>query len=392
MTAARTDPAATGRADDPLLAQSLSSGIAGTALVSVERSLAGEQAWPQAHTQIAAAARYPLVATPQAGLYYGAPAIGFLLACAQADGTPRYPAAVGHITAIITTIAEQRLSAAAERIAGGNPADFAEYDLFYGLTGIAVLLMLQDPGSDLLRRVLDYLIGLTRPRPDELPGWWVSHDPDHAQATPGGHANFGMAHGAAGLLAVLSAAARRDVLTDGQHDAIRYLCDWFTRWQQDGPAGPWWPHWVTGAELAAGRPVRHAPTRASWCYGTPGISRALQQAAIALGDSALQQHAEQALAACLADPSQLQPACESSGLCHGIAGVYQTAWRVARDAATPLIAPHLPHLTGQLRVRAAHNAGPASLLNGTSGLTLALRTASSGQPPISGWDTCLLIS
>jgi hypothetical protein len=92
-----------------LLAQSLAKGAAGTALAGIELSLAGDQPWQQAHAQITAATIQPVIASPQAGLFYGAPAISFILHCAQADGIPRYRTAAGTIDAHVRTLAGQRL-------------------------------------------------------------------------------------------------------------------------------------------------------------------------------------------------------------------------------------------------------------------------------------------
>jgi hypothetical protein len=60
------------------------------------------------------------------------------------------------------------------------------------------------PGSDDLGDLLRYVVRLTEPRRHDgplPPGWWVDHDPDPVLPSPGGHANAGTAHGAAGLLA-----------------------------------------------------------------------------------------------------------------------------------------------------------------------------------------------
>ena len=97
------------------------------------------------------------------------------------------------------------------------------------------------------------------------------------------------------------------------------LCDWYDRWAQDTPDGRWWPEWLTLSDLRAGRPSQRGPGRPSWCYGTPGIARALQLAAIATADPARQAAAEQALAASLA-PQHLARL-TGPGLCHGLAGL-----------------------------------------------------------------------
>lgn len=197
--------------------------------------------------------------------------------------------------------------------------------------------MRHQPDSDELDRILRYVVALTtlQCRQDgiALPGWWVTHDPDKILPTPGGHLNFGMAHGAAGLLAFLAVATLAGHVVEGQHDAITVLTGWFDQRRQDGPDGPWWPPWLTRAELRAGRPTQTRPGQVSWCYGTVGIGRALQLAAHATGDARRHDAAEDALAASLTE-TQLDRITEP-GRCHGIAGVYQTIFRAAREARTP---------------------------------------------------------
>lgn len=372
-------------------AQSLADGAAGTALLHIERAHSGSQSWGTAHAWIEAATRGPISADDQAGLYYGAPAISFILHAARADRSDRYRTAISAIDNHVIRLAKRRLSAATARIERGEPARFAEYDLFYGLTGIAALLLHRNPDADVLRPILHYLVRLTVPGGDGLPGWWVGHDPGLASPTPGGHANFGMAHGITGVLALLSSALREGVAVDGQVDAIKRICAWLGQWRQDSPTGPWWPQWITRAELDTGRLQQPRPLRPSWCYGTPGIARALQLAAIALKDVPLQQYAEHAMAAALIDPAQLRHLTEP-GLCHGVAGVYQTAWRAARDALTPAIATCLPALAHRLHQHAAATHSGSGLLNGATGLALAMHTRAYDTPPHSGWDTCLLIA
>jgi hypothetical protein len=379
------------KSQHPLMAQSLAKGAAGNALLAIERALSGEGSWRDAHAQITAAVSQPVIASVQAGLFHGAPAISFMLSCAQADGSRRYHAASKRIDSQVIKLTDRRLLAAEARLGSALATAFAEYDLFYGLTGIGALLLRQAPGSATLGRILTYLVRLSLPRADGLPGWWVTHDPDPSLPTPGGHANTGMAHGL-GFLSLLAMAARAGVTVEGHHDAMDTICDWLDRWQQEDSAGPWWPRWIGREALASGHPEPPGPARASWCYGTPGISRAIQQAAIALGDTARQQQAEQALACCLSDAAQIE-LIAGSGLCHGIAGVYQTAWRAARDALTPAIAMRLPALSDILLHREPPVTSLAGFLDGATGLSLARRTAASpARPPASGWDACLLIT
>jgi hypothetical protein len=296
-------------------------------------------------------------------------------------------------------LARRRLGTAATRVDQGEPAAFAEYDLFYGLTGIGALLLRRQTDSDELAGILRYVIALvTQPHQEggvELPGWWVAHDPDEILPTPGGHANFGMAHGGAGLLAFLALAALRGRVVDGQREAIAVLTQWFDRWRQDGPEGPWWPQWITREELRTGCPAHTGSGRVSWCYGTVGIARAQQLASLATDDVRRQEAAEDALAASVADP-QLSRITEP-GLCHGIAGVYQTAYRASLDARGPALARRLPALADRLAAHARSlgdedgvPADASGLLTGRAGVDLALETARRSAPPHTGWDACLL--
>jgi hypothetical protein len=377
-------------------AQSLAEGAAGVALLHVERAHGGLGSWRTAHTWVTAATAVEISAADDTGLYFGAPAISFVLHAAGADGTARYAAAVAEMDAHVAALTHRRVDLALARIDRGERPAFAEYDLFRGLTGIGAHLLRHDPGGDALGRVLAYLVRLAEPlRADgrTLPGWWTFHDPhvEDSPGFPGGHANLGIAHGIGGPLALLAQALRRGITVGGHADAVARICAWLDAWRQDAEAGPWWPQWVTHADLRAGRPSQTGPARPSWCYGTPGLARAQQLAGIATGDAGRRRMAEHALAGCVSDPAQLARI-SGTGLCHGWAGLHQTVYRAARDALTPVLGVRLPHLT-DLLTRHAHtgHGRDTGLLDGDAGLALAMHAAACPAPPISGWDACLLI-
>ncbi|WP_150244693.1 lanthionine synthetase C family protein [Nocardiopsis quinghaiensis] len=379
----------TGTATTDGQTQSLAKGAIGTALLHIERAHTGTGDWPTAHARVRDAASAPIIATSDACLYFGAPALAFLLHAAEADGVPRYATARTRIDTAVTALAHRRLDRAHARIDRAEPAAFAEYDLLHGLTGIGAHLLHHDPDDDALGRVLAYLVRLTEPLHvdgHKLPGWWVHHDPQRGASGPfrGGHANLGLAHGITGPLALLAQALRRQIEVDGQHEAIDTICTWLDRWRHPGEAGAWWPQWIR----FDGRTDQTGPLRPSWCYGTPGLARAQQLAAIATGNTARQRMAETALADCLADPNQLARVHEP-GLCHGWAGLYQTATRAASDALTPAISTHLPFLLDQLTQEKDDTEG---FLDGHAGTALTLDTAERGAPPVTEWDACLLIN
>ncbi|MGW3351749.1 lanthionine synthetase C family protein [Nonomuraea rubra] len=373
--------------------QSLSRGAAGIALLHIERAATGHADWDTAHAWLRSAASAPLALGPQASLLFGAPALAFVLhGTATAPGG--YERALGALDRHVALLVRQRLDQAHARIDRGTPPSLAEFDLFRGLTGLGAHLMRRHPGSDLLADVLAYLVRLTQPLGhDALPGWWTHEQPTgrRAPGTAGGHGNLGMAHGISGPLALLSRALLSGISVDDQSEAIARICAWTDTWQQHDPAGPWWPEIITLPETRTGRTRHTRPARPSWCYGTPGHARTQQLAALALGDTVRQRQAEHALAACLADPAQLRRLTEP-GLCHGVAGVYQTAWRAARDTRTSSISTHLPVLADLLGKHAATVQNDSGLLDGAAGLALTLHTATHPTPPHTGWDTCLLIT
>ncbi|AXI77471.1 lanthionine synthetase C family protein [Peterkaempfera bronchialis] len=379
---------------EPWQAHSLAEGAAGIALLHLQRAYTGHGTWQQAHAWITTAASGDISAADNTGLFLGVPALAFLLHAAT--GSPaRYEESLATLDLHVAALARRRSAAALARITRGQLPAFAEYDIFYGLTGIGAYLLRRDPVGTALEQVLDYLVALTRPlRADghQLPGWWVAHDPHGRMSSryAGGHGNLGAAHGITGVLLLLSQAARRRVTVAGQLDAIAALCAWLTAWRQEGTSGPWWPEHLSPADLRTGTTHQSGPGRPSWCYGTPGIARAGQLAAIALHDHQLQREFEDALTACVHDPAQLDQITDT-GLCHGWAGLYQTVWRASRDALTPALRARLPGLAKALARHARPGTAGPGFLDGDAGTALALTTAANDAAPTCGWDACLLI-
>ena len=180
-------------------AQSLAHGAAGVALLRIELALTGAGSWHHAHQALVHATSEPVDGSPSGCLLHGAPALRFVLHGVAADGQPRYHDAASVLDRHLNRITRARLDTAHTRMARETPGTFDEYDLFYGLTGLGLILLRTAPASDTLAEVLAYLTRLvTRPLTlDGLqaPGWWAARDPDPLSPTPGGHANLGMAHG-----------------------------------------------------------------------------------------------------------------------------------------------------------------------------------------------------
>ncbi|MFI1932369.1 lanthionine synthetase C family protein [Streptomyces sp. NPDC020330] len=390
--------------------QHLAYGPPGIALLHIERAANGLGPWQHAHGWLAAASHGFLTSGPDSHPFYGVPAFAHALACAADHLPDSYQRALGAMDRQIEIDVRRRLDAAHRRIDSRCLPQLAEYDTIRGLTGYGAYLLRRNSGSPVVRAVLDYCVRLTEPirqAGEDLPGWWTATGPSGSpdERFPGGHANTGTAHGIAGVLALLALAARKGTVTDGHLRALRTILTWLDCWQQEAGRGSTWPYWVTRSELRTGRRAASKLRRPSWCYGTAGLARAQQLAALATSDIERQITAESVLAAALTDPDQLG-ATTDHGLCHGFAGLAHIAGRTAADAH--------PSTAGRLRAaipgllaavcpvdrdleRAATalvsgtGAGPG-LLDGAAGVALALLAADTAAPPQSAWDSCLLIA
>lgn len=308
----------------------------------------------------------------------------------------------------------RRVDAAHARMDRGALPVLAEFDVIRGLTGIGGYLLHRAPDGDAFRAVLQYLVRLTEPVVSDgelLPGWWTATGPSGrpSQTFPGGHGNAGIAHGIAGPLALLALAAIVGVTVEGQLGAIGRICGWLDTWRDHSGAGAAWPYWITRAEARTGQRSNGGVLRPGWCYGTAGLARAQQLAALALRDVGRQHSAECALSGALADPAQIAAVTDGS-LCHGYAGIAQAAGRAAADA-DPWAAGRLRSLADGMRdaindsqlpgevalaceVLPGHGgADPTGfgLLDGVAGIGLAV-LGSAGEPAACRWDACLLIS
>jgi hypothetical protein len=368
--------------------QSLYDGAAGMALLPIEQARSGGDP-AAAATWASALLAKPVSAHPDtATLSYGAPAVAFALHC-TADGN--YESALQLLDRRIIDVTQQRIHRAHARIDAGQQPRMGEYDLIRGLTGIGAYLLHRGHAQP-LREVLRYLARLTAPLPGRpgQPGWWTSDAPTGRPDPqwPDGHANIGIAHGITGPLALLALAAARGITVPASGDAITRILRWLDQCQQSIGVTAWWPEFVTAADARFGSTHQDGPGRPSWCYGTPGIARAIQLAGRALNDSGRTRTAELALFGCVTDDRQLA-ALDNETLCHGWAGLVHTTRRVAADAGDPSMFPvqRLHHLQHQ---RPQPVTGD-DLLLGRTGIDLA-HHANTCWPPASSWDTCLLLA
>ncbi|MFI7453119.1 lanthionine synthetase C family protein [Nonomuraea sp. NPDC049714] len=232
---------------------------------------------------------------------------------------------------------------------------------------------------------------------------------------PHGYVDLGLAHGVPGPLAALSRAWLADHRAPGLREAIRALTDQLVAASWQGEHGRTWSRVMPFD--ASGEVAPHLGQAAdpAYCYGAPGITSALLDAAEALGDESVRAVAIEGFEAALLQ-MEARPRRTGPGLCHGLAGVLLICGKFATragsaaaraalerlvdrllggcDPSHPLIVrDYKPQMAGEPgSVLAASPDGAwidhPGLLDGAAGVALALLSVAERVPP--RWAHALL--
>ncbi|WP_327156852.1 lanthionine synthetase C family protein [Streptomyces tubercidicus] len=399
------DPRRVASAADEWSALGLGNGHPGVALLFAELAHRDPAHRPTVHAHLAAAVAQ-LPATAGRGLYTGVPALAF--AAHTARRTPEdYAGLLSRLDPALERAARTLLDRDRARLAERRDgAHFSAYDLTTGLAGYARLLLARrSEHGGVLGEVLAHLTRFAEPlwpAGRRVPGWWspggptLGSDGDY----PHGHVNFGLAHGAPGILAVLAAALRAGVPVPGLRAAVTGLGEQLLAHRTaDGR----WPAVIPLPEFLAGTVPE--PGGSGWCYGTPGVAGALSQAAEALDRSDWGRTAVDAAVLDLAAPR----AVVDTGLCHGWAGLLHLCGVLARTSADPRLSGQRDRLAARVldaydpRLPFGFRAGGpgtphgqgtghhAGMLTGAAGIALALHAYATDAPPATDWDLALAL-
>jgi lantibiotic biosynthesis protein len=284
----------------------------------------------------------------------------------------------------------------------------APQDLIRSVTGIGVYALRRHPRADAVSCIPAVLQHLQTAAFEDADGryWWTA--PDEAPNPevdrllyPSGYVDLGVAHGVAGVIALLGAISQRPC---HRADALPLL-DGAVRWflaqglhTEDGLTFP--------ACVAPG--MASSPVGPAWCYGDPGVAVALLTAARGLGDQDLERTAV-GLASRAAAMSATVAVPPDGGICHGAAGLahmynrlYQSTGEQCLRAAALYWVQHT--LTDYHNARATAPTtgsgwveggedGPwdtCDVIQGAAGVALVLLAAATSLEP--AWDGMFLMS
>jgi hypothetical protein len=315
--------------------------------------------------------------------------------------------AISYVNGRLRTNARDRLGGIDEILSGFLRREpwRGLYDLISGLAGFGVYARERRRaagGLEMMRTVVSRLAELAEAQPESGGlAWRTFADRSPLQQRPDFPSecfDLGMAHGVAGLIAMLAASheddanARAGELLDG---AMRWLLVQREA-QTDAPGFP--------AFLSDDR--GRLPTRVAWCYGDAGVAAAMHLAARRRNPAWEPAAHGVALRACERLAAR-EDGIVDAGLCHGAAGVGHVLNRIYQASGDQNLSDAARECLGRaLRFREPGGgvAGFRSyvggdeqpwiddpgLLTGASGIALALVSATTECEPT--WDRLLLLS
>jgi hypothetical protein len=348
------------------------------------------------------------------GLFSGLSGLAFAGCQLSRDGV-RYRRMLASLDTIIAT----ETIALATRVRTNHGLSVGDFDVISGLSGIGAYLLCrhhEPPIAIALRNTVDALI--TSVLRDQVPPAWYTpsdllYDESTRKMYPNGNLNCGLAHGIPGVLAFLSLVRLSGLSFDRLDDATVVIADWICANRQDDEWGANWPtavhlEAVSDGGVAVLRPSDPArapggPSRAAWCYGSPGIARSLWLAGRALDRNKYRALAIEAMKAVFRRPIHARMI-DSPTFCHGVSGLLAITMRFAADTHLPVFQQESQRLVAQLLQSfqsdsllgfrnleyGGNQTDQPGLLDGAAGVALVLLVAATGIEPT--WDRIFLLS
>lgn len=287
-----------------------------------------------------------------------------------------------------------------------------DYDVISGAAGVLGYLIStrsqEAVTQDAVRTLIEYLIWLGNGEDEREHKHWLI-PPEHFTANylreiyPYGYFNLGLAHGIPGPLVALSLAWQAGYRIKGHREAIEAISHWLVKQQIYDTWGNNWPDGVPWQISCRPRQQSEMFGRAAWCYGSPGVARALWLAGTTLSSEMLCHTAIEAMESALKRPTGISDL-TSPTLCHGVSGLLLICLRFAHETKNPTILGYIPLLVNRilevcnsayaLGIRGEDILGNLAdnpgFLTGTAGVLLTLLAAATPIEP--AWDRTLLIA
>ena len=274
------------------------------------------------------------------------------------------------------------------------------FELIYGFSGVLRCCCDGVPGGPcqaLTGEVADALVRRLRPKTvlgQTVPGFLYMPSKIEAEnmstPAPNGCINYGMSHGIAGTLGALSFAYRSYPKPDVR-EAMGTLITEFLHTQYYVDNIAYWPGRITIEQYLSEVEPSRFPSRMSWCYGSPGILRALYLAADALSMENIKRFSTDEMAKIAAMETE-KYIFDSPIVCHGLAGMALVMRSMYNDTQNSAFADKAREITDTLvcnfAYREKENCNLTGMkeirkytyLEGYTGILQTIYTAMTGEP------------
>lgn len=254
---------------------------------------------------------------------------------------------------LINSTKDYYLKPLQENISCNRPSHCNFYDVISGVAGIGNYLLghVEKKGFlELLKDILATLVSFCSSlviHGQTVPGWYRHADdeflPQDRSKFPKGNFNLGFAHGIPGVLAFLSLSLSKGIVVDKQKETIVRVANWIWDKHAIKEKGIFWGDRISFEEETTGIREERLFVRDAWCYGTPGVSRALFLAGLALDDTQIKNQAIEALknVFCRSREEWRLP---GLSFCHGISGLLTLTCKMYQETALPLFKVKLQEL------------------------------------------------
>ncbi|MFD0446154.1 lanthionine synthetase C family protein [Streptomyces indonesiensis] len=344
----------------------------------------------------------------QRGMYLGVGSLAFATLMAHRARSAGYINAMAHLDQRVKKQARWMVECSAK----ARLSALADFDVTRGLSGIGRYLLARGAaGETELRLILSRFVELSQRVPfrgHRVPGWWALEGP-RGESPQGdfsdGHLNLGLAHGICGPLVLLATAYSSGVIVEGQREAIEEIVGVLLDSISEDAHGIYWPRLMTLTDWSNQTSSDRYRPRPSWCYGTPGVTRAIQLAALALQNSNWHEIAAQSLLSLLSIPLG-EMGIQDASLCHGWASLLHMVRAcnhvISDDRLTDFSHRIAERILSELDEEAPFGFRAAMLnvpqgadvpgfLEGATGISLALESyATDSSHP--DWEMCMLIA
>ncbi|MCU4819397.1 lanthionine synthetase C family protein [Bacillus thuringiensis] len=216
-------------------------------------------------------------------LFQGFTGVGFAVT-ALSKGATRYQNFIRQTNDLVIDYINRILPTYYKKLEENN-LGMSDYDVISGITGIGRYLLLYKENEReqvALKHILKFLVKMTENKLINnclAPGWYISSENQYLDSEkelyPNGNFNLGLSHGIPGPLSLLSVSLKNGIEVEGQKEAIVKIADWLIKFKIESETGSFWSFRVDWDEFIAGEGKQNSASRAAWCYGTPGVARAL---------------------------------------------------------------------------------------------------------------------